>query len=65
MSKREAADALASALLELEDVNLNAVCDDDIRMLLDAKDDISDICRRLRREQHARDQREDTEASDD
>lgn len=48
-----AADQLSEALLALEDVDLNPLLDDDIRALLDAKDDLSEVCLRLRHDHHA------------
>lgn len=48
-----AADQVSEAVFALEDVDLNTLTDDEVRTLLDAKDDISDICLRLRQDQHA------------
>lgn len=56
MSKADAADSLADAIFALDDVDLNPVLDDDVRTLLDAKDDLRNICRRLRQD-HRADQR--------
>lgn len=48
-----AADQLSEVLLALEDVDLNPLLADDVRTLLDARDELSDVCLRLRRNQHA------------
>lgn len=48
-----AADQLAEALFALEDVDLNPLLDDDVRTLLDAKDDVRTICHLLRDRQHS------------
>jgi len=45
-----AADQLADVLLALEKVDLNALqLDDDVRLVLDAKRDLKELCRRHRR----------------
>lgn len=49
----QAADALFSAVLTIEDVDLNALRDDDVLTLLESKQTLEDMTRRYRRDQHA------------
>lgn len=50
---KRAADQLCEVLLALEDVDLNALIDDEVRAVLDVKDDIQAITHRCRNDQHA------------
>lgn len=65
MSKCEAADALADAIFALDDVDLNPILDDDVRTILDAKDDLSEVCRRLRQDHRASERLAEQEAEND
>ena len=47
----QAADKLAEAGEALRWVDLNVLFDDDVRTVLDAKDDLLEVCLRLRDEQ--------------
>ena len=63
----QAADKLAEAGEALRWVDLNVLFDDDVRTVLDAKDDLLEVCLRLRDEQwgrhRRREQREDGDCS--
>lgn len=48
-----AADALFDVLLAMEDVDLNALDDDDVRSLLACKEVVGDMTSRYRQNQHA------------
>lgn len=48
-----AADRLCDVLLAIDDVDLNALHDDDVRALLDAKETLGEMTGRYRRDQHA------------
>jgi len=47
------ADALCEVTLQMEDVDLNALLDDDIHAFLDAKEQLERMTLRYRRDQHA------------
>lgn len=59
-----AADELATATEALREIDLNVLLDDEVRALLDAKDDLSAVCHRLREDQHAARRRQE-EGDDD
>jgi hypothetical protein len=50
-----AADGLCEVTLAMEDVDLNALLDDDVRALLEAKATLEEMTLRYRRDQHAAD----------
>jgi hypothetical protein len=47
------ADSLASVVFAMDDVDLNALLDDDARVLLESKQTLGEMTRRYRRDQHA------------
>jgi len=59
---RVAADQLADAIEAIREVDLNLLLDEDVRTVLDAKEDLTDSCLRQHQNQHAmertREQRE-------
>lgn len=60
---RNVADQLAEVIFTLEDVDLNALLDSEVRTVLDAKDDLGEVCLRARNDQHAGERRRsDTES---
>lgn len=50
---KRVADGLSEVLCAFEAVDLNPLHDDDVRTLLDAKDDVEEMCQRYRKDQHA------------
>lgn len=48
-----AADQVADAVFALDDVDLNALLDEEVRRLLDAKDELRDVAHRLRQDHRA------------
>lgn len=47
------ADQLWEVTLTLEKVDLNLLLDEEVRAVLDAKDEFSELCGRYRQDQHA------------
>lgn len=56
---KRAADQLCEVLLAIEDVDLNALLDDEVRTLLDAKEELSELTMRCRNDQHALERNQD------
>ena len=50
---KRAADRLFDVLLAIDDVDLNALLDDDVRTLLECKATVRDLTLRYREDQHA------------
>lgn len=50
---KRAADDLCEVMFAMADVDLNALMDDDVRTLLEYKQDLSEMCRRYRQDQYA------------
>jgi hypothetical protein len=55
---QRAADGLCEVTLAMEDVDLNALLDEDAREFLELKATLEDMTRRYRRDQHGAERRE-------
>lgn len=47
------ADGLSEVTLAMRDVDLNPMLPDDVRTLLDAQEELSEMCKEYRQNQHA------------
>lgn len=50
---KRAADGLGDVVLKLEEVDLNALIDDDVLRIVEMKQELHEICARYRHDQHA------------
>ncbi|MFC6723637.1 hypothetical protein ACFQE1_04385 [Halobium palmae] len=62
-SFRRAADGLCDVVVAMEDVDLNALHDEDVQDLLDYKRALGQMTHRYRRDQHAAERREEGDES--